>query len=196
MEYRLSGYRNLSDEELLERLKFRDHAAYEEIYKRYWAMLFRHARRMISNDEEAKDLIQDLFVNLWQKAPDLEIKESLSSYLYGITRYKVFDLFDKRKVRADHRLSIGNFMEQCEYTTDNTIRENELSRLIEKEIALLPNKMREVFELSRKSHLNYQQISLRMEISDQTVKKQIYNAVKILRLKFGSACLFLGFFLF
>lgn len=196
MEYRLTAYRNLSDEELLERLKFGDHAAYEEIYKRYWAILFRHARRMISNDEEAKDLVQDLFITLWQKAPDLTIKESLSSYLYGITRYKVFDLFDKRKVKATHLESLGEFIDHCEYTTDNTVRENELSKLIEQEISFLPTKMREVFELSRKSHLNYQQISQQMEISDQTVKKQIYNAVKILRLKFGSICLFLGFFLF
>ena len=196
MEYRLTAYRDLSDEELLERLKFGDHAAYEEIYKRYWAILFRHTRRMISNDEEAKDLVQDLFVTLWQKAPELTIKESLSSYLYGITRYKVFDLFDKRKVKANHLQSLGEFIDHCEYTTDNTVRENELSKLIEQEISFLPTKMREVFELSRKSHLNYRQISQQMEISDQTVKKQIYNAVKILRLKFGSICLFLGFFLF
>ncbi|MHA4893580.1 RNA polymerase sigma factor [Pedobacter sp. PWIIR3] len=182
----MTAYRDLLDEDLLELLKFGDHAAFEEIYKRYWGIIFCHARKMLSSDEEAKDLLQDLFVNLWQKSADLNIQGSLSAYLYGSVRYKVFNLFDKRKVREKHIQSLGTFLEHAECTTDNTVRENELSRLIEREIAVLPAKMREVFELSRKSHLSYQQISRQMKISDQTVKKQIYNAVKILRLKFGS----------
>ena len=183
----MDTYKGLADDELLELLKFGDQMAYETIYLRYWAILYRHARRMISNDEEAKDLIQDLFVNLWEKAESLDIQVSLSAYLYATVRYKVFGLIDKRKVRDNHVRSLTKFINEVEYTTDNCIREKELSRLIEQEISMLPAKMREVFELSRKSHLNHKQISLRMEISDQTVKKQIYNAVKILRLKFGAA---------
>ena len=179
----MAAYRNLDDEELLELLKCSDAVAFEEIYQRYWAILFRHAKRMIPNDDEAKDLIQDLFAVLWQKAPDLTVQSSLSAYLYGMVRYKVFDCIDKRKVRNQHLQSLGDFTQKGEYTTDNTVRENELSKIIEQEIALLPAKMREVFVLSRKSHFSYQQISIKMDISDQTVKKQIYNALKILRLK-------------
>lgn len=193
MEYRATAYKDLVDGELIELLKLSDQTAYQEIYCRYWVMLFRHARRMLSNDEEARDLIQDLFLTLWNKAPSLNIETSLSSYLYGMARYKVFDLIDKRKVRKDHLKSLGAFIEQGEYTTDHAVRENELSRLIEHEISMLPAKMREAFELSRKSHFSYQQISMQMEISDQTVKKQIYNALKILRLKLGSICLLLVF---
>lgn len=189
----MMAYRDLADDKLLELLKCSDHAAYEEIYRRYWAILFRHARRMLSDDEESRDLVQDLFEVLWNKATDLVLDASLSAYLYGMVRYKVFDLLDKRKVQKRHLDSLDNFINEGEYTTDQTIRTNELSRIIEEEIALLPAKMRKVFELSRKSHFTYEQISTSMEISDQTVKKQIYNALKILRLKLGSVCLFLAF---
>jgi len=190
MDYRLTAYKDFTDVELLELLTDCDHAAYEEIYHRYWALLFKHAKHMLGNDEEAKDLIQDLFIALWSKAADLAIQSSLSSYLYGMVRYKVFDLIDKRKIRNGHLDSLATFIGKGEYTTENTLRENELSRIIEREIASLPAKMREVFELSRKSHFTYQQISTRMEISDQTVKKQIFNALKILRLKLGSIYFF------
>lgn len=191
----MDNYTDLADDVLLDLLTSGDHLAYKQIYQRYWAVLYRHARRMISDEEEAKDLIQDLFTNLWYKADELKIDTSLSAYLYGTVRYRVFGLIDKRKVRQQHISSLQKFMEEAEFTTDTTVRENELKRLIEREISMLPPKMREVFELSRKSQLNHRQISQQMDISDQTVKKQIYNAVKILRLKFSGIGIFLLFFL-
>ena len=96
MELRSTAYRNHADEELLELLKFSDQAAYSELYRRYWAILFRHARRMLGNDEEARDVIQDVFVVLWTKSTDMAIESTISSYLYGMVRYKVIDLIDKR----------------------------------------------------------------------------------------------------
>jgi RNA polymerase sigma-70 factor (ECF subfamily) len=60
-----------------------------------------------------------------------------------------------------------------------------MEELIEKEIAALPPKMREVFELSRKANLNYREISEKLNISDNTVKKQMSNALKILRSRLG-----------
>jgi len=191
----MDNYKDLADDVLLDLLTSGDHLAYKQIYQRYWAVLYRHARRMISDEEEAKDLIQDLFTNLWYKADELKIETSLSSYLYGTVRYQVFGLIDKRKVRQQHITSLQKFMNEAEFTTDTTVRENELKRLIEREISMLPAKMREVFELSRKSQLNHREISQQMDISDQTVKKQIYNAVKILRLKFSGIGVFLFFFL-
>lgn len=195
MEHRLKAYKNLADEALLELLKFSDRTAYEELYHRYWAILFRHARKMLSNDEEAKDLVQDVFVVLWNKSGDLVLQSTFSAYLYGMVRYKVFDLMDKRKVQDRHLQSLESFIHHGEYTTDDTIRENELSRIIEREISMLPAKMREVFELSRKSHFSHQQISTEMDISHQTVKKQIYNALKILRPRLGGICLLLFFWI-
>lgn len=191
----MDNYTDLADDVLLDLLTSGDHLAYKQIYQRYWAVLYRHARRMISDEEEAKDLIQDLFTNLWYKADELKIETSLSSYLYGTVRYQVFGLIDKRKVRQQHITSLQKFMKEAEFTTDTTVRENELKRLIEREISMLPPKMCEVFELSRKSQLNHREISQQMDISDQTVKKQIYNAVKILRLKFSGIGVFLFFFL-
>ncbi|MNI50552.1 RNA polymerase sigma factor [compost metagenome] len=66
------------------------------------------------------------------------------------------------------------------------MRNRELAERIELEVAQLPAKMREVFELSRNAHLSHREIALRMDISDKTVKKQMNNALKILRLKLGS----------
>lgn len=175
----------LSDNELINLLKDGDNSAYTEIYKRYWAILFRHARKMLRNDDEAKDIVQDVFAALWVRISELNLEGSLSSYLYSAVRYKIFDLIDKKKVRGNYFASLEKFIEEGDYTTDNVIREKELAAQIEEEIAMLPLKMRQVFELSRKSDLSHKEIASKMHISDQTVKKQIHNAIKILRPKFS-----------
>ncbi|MBE5321179.1 RNA polymerase sigma-70 factor [Pedobacter sp. MR2016-19] len=175
----------LQDQELLALFREGEYAAYQVIYKRYWAILFRHARRMLQNDEEAKDAVQDIFTMLWLKGPTLFVNSTLSAFLYSSLRHKIFDIIDRNKVKGDYFNSLESFIDKGELTTDNIIREKELAALIEKEISFLPEKMREVFELSRKSHLSYKEIAEKMNITDNTVKKQINNALKLLRFKLG-----------
>jgi len=173
------------DDILIAQVKKGSKAAFNEIYKRYWAVLYRHARRMIKMEEESQDIIQDIFESLWRNRESLEIRGELSSYLYSAVRYKIFDLLDKGKVRNDYLEKLGGFIHNGTYTIDHILIEKELSERIEREVNFLPRKMREVFELSRKEHLSHREIAERLSLSDQTVKKQIHKALKILKPKFG-----------
>jgi len=160
-------------------------SAYEDIYRRYWALMYSHARRMVQSDEDAKDLVQDVFSVFWIDGPTLELQTTLSAYLYSIVRYKVFNLIDRKKVRSDYLSSLESFIKKNEYSSEYRVREKQMEELIEKELAALPTKMREVFELSRKANLNYREIAEKLNISDNTVKKQMSNALKILRSRLG-----------
>jgi RNA polymerase sigma-70 factor (family 1) len=174
--------------------KKRDKYAFTAIYDRYWGILYRHARKILFNDDEVHDIIQDIFLNLWMKGPSLELDSSLSAYLYASVRNRILNHLDRRKSKDKYVLSLGIFLNKGEYTTDIKIRENELAVIIEKEVAALPEKMREVFELSRKSNLSYKEIGLQTGLADSTVKNQISKAIKILKLKLGELlilCLFL-----
>jgi len=181
----MAAYSAYTDQELVAFLKQGDHLAFTEIYDRYWTVLYLHGRKMLRDDEEAKDIVQELFSQLWNKAAELDFNVSLSSYLYKATRNKVFNYIAHKKVINDYQASLVQFMEEGELTTDELLREKELAALIEKEIALLPPKMREVFELSRKQHLSYKEIGEILGISDHTVKRQVSNALAILRTKLG-----------
>ena len=175
----------LSDYELLALFKGGQRSAYEEIYRRYWALLFNHARKMVQSDEDAKDLVQDVFSVFWLDGPTLELQTTLSAYLYSLVRYKVFNLIDRKKVRSNYLLSLETAIMENNYSGEYRVREKQMEQLIEKGIAALPPKMREVFELSRKANLNYRQIAERLNITDNTVKKQMSNALKILRSRLG-----------
>lgn len=173
----------LSDNELLALLKEGDHAAFKAIYQRYKAVLFLHARRLLDSDEEAKDVIQEIFTMLWSKREELQFNTSVKSYLYTATRNKIFNLIARQKFEDSYISSLQKIIDAGEFLTDQQVIEKELRTIIELEVARLPEKMRAVFELSRNEQLSHKEIAEQLGISDKTVKKQINNAIKILRPK-------------
>lgn len=155
--------------------------AFNEIYRRYSAGLYLHALKMLRDRDEAQDVIQEVFTRLWSKGETLVLSTSLSSYLYTAVRNKILDIFSHDKLVARHQQSLQAFIDKGEFITDNLIREKELASIIEREIADLPPKMREVFELSRKGHLSYAEIAEDLDIAENTVRKQISKAIARLK---------------
>jgi len=182
----MSAYSTRTDQELVSLLRDGNHAAYAEIYDRYWGILYRYTRKILQSDDEAEDIVQDIFVMVWNKSDALELKISLSAFLYASTRNRILKYFEKSKVRKNYIDSLQAFLDEGSCETDFLVRSNELAARIEQELSLLPPKMREVFELSRKSGLSHKEIAEQLNISEGTVKKQVSNAVKILKVKFGS----------
>jgi RNA polymerase sigma-70 factor (ECF subfamily) len=181
----MAVYNSHSETEICDLLKSGDKEAFAEIYNRFKGLLYIYACKITGHEDIAEDIVQDLFIYIWDKRQTINFTSSLSSYLYSAVRYKFFDLVDKQKVRADYIQAFQKFLDQGEYQTDNYISEKELSATIEKEIANLPAKMREVFLLSRKEHLSNKEIAQRLDISDKTVKNQLSTALKTLKTKLG-----------
>lgn len=176
-------YAKLKDHELTALLKKGDAYSYTEIFERYNRLLLRHAFRLLSNDEEAYDVVQDVFLHLWQKRDVIEFNSSLSGYLFTAVKNRIFKLFAHQKVVLRYAESISAFMIEGYNIVEDSLMEKELSALIEKEIQALPAKMREVFLLNKKEELTYKEIAERLNITDQTAKQQVYKAMKILKPK-------------
>lgn len=179
----MQGYDTISDLELLDLMRSDDHAAFAELYERYKVVLYLHAKRMLDDHDETKDVVQDVFTTLWTKRAGIFIGTSVKSYLYSALRNKIFNLLAHRKFEMNYLNSLQEVIDLGETGIEAQIREKQLIAMIEREIEQLPSKMREVFELSRKHHLSHKEIAEKLNISDKTVKKQINNAIKILRLK-------------
>lgn len=177
----MEKYRKYTDQALAYRLKDGDHAAFTEIYRRYWSVLWAHALKMVRNEDDARDLIQELFVGLWEKSDQLNPEANLAGYLYTILRNRILDLIEQQKVRAGHLESLARFGTRSQRTVLETITEREFMQALSHEVAQLPAKMRRIFELRTKEHLSYREIAEHLEISDKTVKKQINNAIKIIK---------------
>lgn len=182
-----------SDQELTALLSAGSELAFAEIYNRYNVRLFLYAYKKLDNQEEAKDIVQEVFTRLWRKRMEYSINISLNSYLHTAIRNCAFDLFAHKKIAYRYIASLQNFLDQETTFTDDLVREKEIGGKIEKEIAALPPRMREVFELSRKDHLSHRAIAEKLQISESTVSGQIKKALRILRVRLG---LFVSIFLY
>jgi RNA polymerase sigma-70 factor (family 1) len=181
----MKDYNQLADLELINLLNKGDHMAYAQIYNRYKFILHAHAVNKLRDREEARDIIHEVFSYLWSKREVIQFSGNLSGYLYGAVRNAILNKIAHKKVQEKYIDSLKVFSSQENVVTDHLIREKQLREFIEKEIVLLPPKMRKIFELSRKEYLSHKEIAWKLEISEQTVSKQITNALRILKVKLG-----------
>lgn len=177
----MRSQRITSDIDLITRMQLGDREAFAEIYNKYSSLLYLHARRMLGNRDEARDIVQEVFVSFWNKANDIDALSNINAYLYRSTRNGVLNLIRKEKSKSNYITELGDFFDRGEYSTDAQVNFNELKRLIDQEVLRLPEKMRQVFEMSRRENLSHTEISRKLNISDLTVKKQISKAIHILR---------------
>lgn len=181
----MEQYREYSDLELVANLRNGDQYAYTEIYNRFRIPLYTFLWKRLNNKETVRDILQDVFLTVWEKRMQINYETSLSGYLFSAVRNKLLDLITHEKVKQKYIDSFYSFINMTDVSTDYLVRSKELSARIAKEIAELPPKTREVFELSRMSHLNRKEIANRLGISEQTVKSHMFNALKTLKLKLG-----------
>lgn len=179
----MKTYADFTDAELVVLLKEGDHAAFTEIYNRYSVLMFYKVNQMLRDEEVSKDLIQDLFVGLWDKSGLIQENNNLSGYLYIGARNSVLKFIQRNKLKNDYASSLAAYASEVSMETIHDIDERELKVIVQREIDNLPAKMKVIFEMSRKDNLSHAEIAEQLGLSDQTVKKQVNNALKILRAK-------------
>lgn len=180
----MADYARYDDSRLVELLRERDAHAYTEIYTRFWPVLFGHARRMLRDEDEATDVVQDIFAALWEKAAVFKPTGSLAGYLYSATRNRVIDRIERHKLERRYLDSLADYLEKGEYMTDEALLADELAQRIEREVAKLPGKMQRIFRMRQQAQHSYREIAETIGTSEGNVKKQLYNAMKLLRSKF------------
>lgn len=181
---------NIDEKDLLQKLRNGDKLAFEIIYHRYKGLLYVHVSKHLKDQEEAKDIIHDIFSNLWQNRETLHIEQNLTAYLYQSVRNRVIN-HQLKSQRADNYVnSFAGFLGYAQVDTDYLVREKMLRERIEMEITSLPEKMRAVFEMSRKEGLSHKEIAEQLCISEQSVRSHVKGALKILRLRLGIFILF------
>ncbi len=172
-----------SDTELLSAMKRGEHEAFRLLYERHWERLYEQALCKLGSGADAADMIQDLFIKIWEKRAELEINTSLEAYLFIALKNRVINFY-KRKFTYQQSLqsaasanNSGNYIQQ-----DLAYRET--AGIIADETQQMPVRMRAVFQLRLEGH-TAQDIGERLSISEQTVRNQISHALKKLRGRLG-----------
>ena len=178
-------YSKFPDGELALLVRAGDHAAFTEIFNRYSALLYVHAFNKLRDENDARDVVQEMFINLWAKKENLDVANNLSGYLYTAVRNNIFNFIKHQKVTSAYAEKFSGLNQNSEIITDHLVRERQFAAIIAAEIALLPPRMREIFELRQKEHLSNREIAQKLGLAESTVADQMKKALKTLRLKLG-----------
>ena len=168
------------DSNLFLAVKQNDLKAFEELYKRYWLPLVNSAYKRINSKEKAEDIVQDIFIDIYQRRHSIELNISLRAYLNQALKFKILNEYRSNLINSKYQKYIF-FSSLCKNDLANQLETKELETNINHTLNLLSDKCRQVFLLSRKENLSNKDISARLNITVSTVEKHITKALKTLR---------------
>jgi len=168
------------DRELLARLRAGETSAFDAIFRANYPILVRVAEAMLRERAMAEEIAQDVMLELWRRRDSLDVTDSVRGYLLQATRNRTLNAL---RHRAIERKSEPHVIDGIGHLppTDAAAREGEIEVALQSAIADLPDRCRQIFELSRVEGLKYAEIAIRLGISVKTVEVQMGKALRILR---------------
>lgn len=175
---------------IAKQIKLGDKNAFRQLYEAYFLKLEHFAVQYVTDFYTANDLVQNVFVVLWEKRTSIREDAGLIGYLYTLTRNQCLNYLNHKTIekRYQQETQVKNEREwrlnKCalEFFDYDRLQENELRCLIQKAIEELPEANREVFLMNRKGGLTYEKIAQRLKVSDKTVEKRMSKALALLKI--------------
>jgi len=158
-----------------------DEMAFEGLFKSFFAELTIYATRFVEDMENAEEIVQDIFFNLWNNRLKLNINTSIKAYLYTTVRNTCLNLIKHKKVESKYREHFSRQLREDELKPEDWMDGNELQKKINDTIDKLPPERKKVFVMSRFENLKYKEIAEQLDISVKTVENQMGKALKFLR---------------
>ena len=162
-------------------LKKGDGKAFLELYHLYHKQVYYFSFCYLKSKEDAEELVQDVFVKIWEKRGELNEKLSFTNLLYTIAKNKILDIFRKRLHQEKYLKNLTYSADGSENTTDNDIAYSDLRNFSNKIIEQLPPRQKLIFEMSRHKGMSQKEIAEKLNISVKTVENQMGQALKFIR---------------
>ena len=168
---------------LLKKLKLGDELGYEYLFKEYYEQLVFYAVHFLHDFEASKELVQDLFVSLYEKRQALDINQSIKAYLYRAVKNRAYNITSAQQVHEKYTKFVNARGQVHSNSAETEAELNELKVALSSAVEKLPPKCRHIFKLNRYEGLSNAEIADRLKLSKRTVETQITKALKILRLE-------------
>ena len=169
-----------------------DQAAFTAIYRRYWECLFIATVKDINSKEDAADIVQEIFLSLWKRRQEVVLTGSLEAYLYTCIRYKIINFIQKHANEVKYIKAVTNLNTLiCSNDAEQIMQSKKIEEVIQVVEMKMPPKMRAVYCKSRRENLTHKEIAAEMGISEETVKKHIQHAMKLIKSALSETAAFL-----
>ena len=172
---------SLNERQLVIQLKDGNQASFQELYHTYAPKLFAFSRKYLSSQEDAEEIVQEVFLRIWEKKENVDENQSFSSYVIQAAKHRIYNGFRKKvneQAYLDFLIHADNLSKNF---TDLDVEYQEVKRKAEYAINSMPPKRKEIFRLSRDGGLKNKEIAEKLQISIKTVENQMSQALKYLR---------------
>ena len=186
------------DEHLIQEIKAGNMLAFDVLYKKYSRRLFKFGFSIIKSQEETENLIQDVFLCLWENRHKVEKDASIKSYVFTIAYNSAISVIRKKARESQFIEYLKTIQKINEEPVNVKLEYDELKNKLDEIIQTLPPRQKEVYLLHRVEGLKYNEIAERLSISENTIENHMSRALKTIREKIGNYSLpaILFYFLF
>ena len=172
---------NNSEDRLVHGLKNGDEKVFEELFKTYYTPLCEYCMRYVSDADMAEEIVQDLFFKMWVKREELNINVSIKAYIFTSLRNHALNYISRLKIQDRYnQFIVIRSKSDVEHPVD-VLEEKDMERIMKQAIAMLPEKRREIFEMSRFEDMKYLEIAEKLNVSVKTVESQMSKALEHMR---------------
>lgn len=177
--------KELEDITLLEKLRSGSRDAFTALYNRYWDKLFVIASHRLNSPQEAEEVVQEVFYNIWKHRAALHIHTSLPAYLATAVKYEVLNQLARKKRFQRYELHAVHNAPLADLSAGERLQFNDLQQQLQATIRSLPEQCRIVYRLSREQGYSRKEIATHLDISEKTVANHLTRALKVLRISFS-----------
>jgi len=167
---------------LLQKVAQGDRMAYSTLYQRYISGLYDYIFRFTKQSKElTEEIVQEVFLSIWEKKENLVAVQNFDSYLYRIAKNKLLNLLKHQAYKQQLHIMFGNTIDAVDNKTENALAYTEYLKTAKRAINQLPEKRRMIFLLSTQHGLSLDEIAEQMQLSKSMVKKHLYTAKEYIK---------------
>ena len=171
----------IPDSEILLAIRQGNERVYETVFRKHYQALCNYACGILKDMDDAEEVVQSIFLKLWEQREGIEINVSLKAYLYRAVHNTCLNRLKHLKIQETYRQYVGDYLEDTFDSATDIMDKNELENRISEALEKLPEQCRLIFKMSRFEELKYQEIANKLGLSIKTIENQIGKALRIMR---------------
>jgi len=180
----MTNLKKISDAELTPLVKRGIKQAYQELFERFAPRIFQFSRTYLKNAADSEELVQDVFLKIWEKREKLDSSKNIKAFVFKIAVNTIYDFIRRKNLeQAFHDFSRSQEGSPAPNTWHEVIW-NEMLENLDELVAQMPDQRRRIFKLSRKEGLSSEEIARQLNLSRRTVENQLYRATAFLKKHF------------
>ncbi|MFN8265002.1 MAG: RNA polymerase sigma-70 factor [Chitinophagaceae bacterium] len=164
-------------------LNIADEAVFERVFKEHFKALHAYACTILKDEMMAEEVVQSVFLKIWEKKERISFDVSLKAYLYRAVYNDSLNVLKHEKIKSAYQTYSAHRMKNESDHSHSKLMLGELEQRIREALNELPEQCRTIFQMSRFEELKYKEIAARLGISEKTVENQMGKALKLMRLK-------------